>query len=451
MLNSIKVSLFVVFFLQIGIPQSGNSFGLTESSHQTFLGIASNYFRKDVLEFTLLEEIELVVVDKLVHSKGYIIQNQWNNVVVISLIVLVIVFIIISLVVLYIYNQKRKLTIILQEQNEEITAQNEEIKAQNEEIETQRENLLQLNEQLVKQNEIIKNNLQEIELHRNSLANLAWELQEKAELVENQRDVLIQQKKHITDSIIYAERIQRALLLPNEGIREIFPDAYVFHKPKNIISGDFYWVSEIRGYKIFAVADCTGHGVPGGIMSMLGMAYLNDIINKEYITKSSDVLEELRNRIIQSLRQHGNDNVSNETHDGMDMAICALNTNTMELQYAGAFLPLYLFRNNGAIAKEPIIIREDRMPISRFIKSDPFKNNTIKVQKGDMIYLFSDGYSDQFSQDGGKFNISRFRKLLSSIHHLDASQQLNIISSTFDEWKGKNFQVDDVLVMGIRI
>ncbi len=348
---------------------------------------------------------------------------------------------------LYGYNQKRKHGNLLKEQNEEIRAQNEE-------IEVQRENLFQLNEELVQKNEVISRNLEEIEKHRNSLANLAWELQERADLIQRQRDALFNQKKEITDSIIYAERIQRALLLPNDNIKKIFSDGFVFHKPKNIISGDFYWISEIRGFKLFAVADCTGHGVPGGIMSMLGMAYLNDILNKEHITKSSDVLEEMRSRIIQSLRQNKNGNGNGneaESYDGMDMAMCALNTNTMELQYAGAYLPIYIFRKNEVKKAEPIVVKEDRMPVSQYIKTDPFSNHCIKVEPGDMVYLFSDGYSDQFSSDGNKFNISRFKSLLSSIYHLDGNQQHEIISKTFEEWKGDHFQVDDVLVMGLRI
>jgi serine phosphatase RsbU (regulator of sigma subunit) len=353
----------------------------------------------------------------------------------------------VMLATLYGYNQKRKHSNLLKEQNEEIRAQNEE-------IEVQRENLFQLNEELLQKNEVISRNLDEIEKHRNSLANLAWELQERAELIERQRDALFNQKKEITDSIIYAERIQRALLLPNENIKQIFPDGFVFHRPKNIISGDFYWISEIRGFKLFAVADCTGHGVPGGIMSMLGMAYLNDILNKEHITKSSDVLEEMRSRIIQSLRQNKNGNGNGncaESYDGMDMAMCALNTKTMELQYAGAYLPIYIFRKNEIGKAEPIVVKEDRMPVSQYIKTDPFSNHCIKVEQGDMVYLFSDGYSDQFSCEGNKFNISRFKSLLSSIHHLDGNQQHEIISKTFEEWKGDHFQVDDVLVMGLRI
>ncbi len=355
---------------------------------------------------------------------------------------------------LYGYNQKRKHSFLLQEQNEEIKTQNEEIKSQNEEIETQRENLFLLNEELLQKNEVISRNLEEIKKHRNSLANLAWELQERTEIIEKQRDELFHQKKGITDSIIYAERIQRALLPPIEDIKHIFSDAFVFHRPKNIISGDFYWVNEIRGFKLFAVADCTGHGVPGGIMSMLGMAFLNDILNKEYITKSSAVLEEMRDRIIHSLRQYKNDIIvegCSESYDGMDMAMCALNTKTMELQYSGAYLPIYIFKNNGNGSPNPIVVREDRMPVSQHIKTDPFFNHSITVEPGDMIYLFSDGYSDQFSHDGNKFNISRFRNLLSSIYHLEGEKQHEILANTFEEWKGDHFQVDDVLVMGIRI
>lgn len=347
-------------------------------------------------------------------------------------------------IALYSYNQKRKHNFLLQEQKEEITVQNEEIMAQ-------RENLYDLNEVLVQKNEVISGSLEENERQRNSLANLAWELQEKAELIEKQWDILYLQKQEITDSIVYAQRIQNAILPTDEILREVFPDSFVFYRPKNIISGDFYWVNNVRGYKIFALGDCTGHGVPGGIMSMLGIAYLSDIINKDHITKASDVLEEMRRQIIESLHQY-NRNDEAESYDGMDMAICALNTTTFELQFSGANLPIYIFKNGGLNNHEPIILREDRMPIAQFIKADPFRNYTVKVEPGDMIYMFTDGYSDQFGEKvGKKYNLSRFRALLSSIHHLDAKEQQEIISSTFDSWKGDTFQVDDVLVMGMRV
>lgn len=348
----------------------------------------------------------------------------------------------VMLISLYSYNQKRKHNFLLQEQKEEIIVQNEEIMAQ-------RESLYDLNEELTQKNEVISESLEENERQRNSLANLAWELQEKAELIEKQRDELFHQKKEITDSIVYAQRIQNAILPTAEMVKEVFPESFVFYKPKNIISGDFYWVSNIRGYKIFALGDCTGHGVPGGIMSMLGIAYLSDIINKDHITKASDVLEEMRRQIIESLHQYNRDDEA-ESYDGMDMAFCALNTQTMELQFSGANLPAYVFKKSSQ--NSPIILREDRMPVGQFIKADPYKNQVVKVEQGDMIYLFTDGYSDQFSEtEGRKYNFSRFRALLNSIHHLDANAQKEVITSTFDTWKGNHFQVDDVLVLGVRV
>ncbi|RPH31450.1 MAG: hypothetical protein EHM93_13615 [Bacteroidales bacterium] len=351
---------------------------------------------------------------------------------------------IIMIVALYSYNQKRKHNFLLQEQKEEITVQNEEIMAQ-------RESLYDLNEELVQKNDVISESLEENERQRNSLANLAWELQEKAEVIEKQMDLLTHQKKEITDSIIYAQRIQNAILPTSEMLKEVFADSFVFYRPKNIISGDFYWVNNVRGYKIFAIGDCTGHGVPGGIMSMLGIAYLGDIINKDHITKASDVLEEMRRQIIESLHQH-NRNDEAESYDGMDMAFCALNTVTMELQFAGANLPIYIFKNSSPGINEPIILRDDRMPIAQFVKVEPFNNHSIQVEHGDMIYMFTDGYADQFGEQvGKKYNLSRFRALLTSIHHLDAKKQEEIITSTFELWKGDNFQVDDVLVLGVRV
>jgi len=348
------------------------------------------------------------------------------------------------IIALYSIKQKKKHNLLLQEQKEEIQVQNEEIMAQ-------RENLYDLNEELVQKNEVISESLEENERQRNSLANLAWELQEKAEVIEKQRDELFHSKKEITDSIVYAERIQNAILPTPEMVREVFPESFIFYRPKNIISGDFYWVSNIRGYKIFAIGDCTGHGVPGGIMSMLGIAYLSDIINKDHITKAGDVLEEMRRQIIESLHQYKKSD-DDESYDGMDMAVCALNEATMELQFAGANLPIYIFKKGSPNDQDPIILREDRMPIAQFIKIEPFHNYTLQVEKGDMIYLFTDGYSDQFGGHAGKkYNLSKFRSLLASIHHLSAKEQEQAIISTFETWRGNMFQVDDVLVMGVRI
>lgn len=348
------------------------------------------------------------------------------------------------IIALYSIKQKKKHNLLLQEQKEEIQVQNEEIMAQ-------RESLYDLNEELVQKNEVISESLEENERQRNSLANLAWELQEKAELIEKQRDELFHSKKEITDSIVYAERIQNAILPTPEMVKEVFPESFVFYKPKNIISGDFYWVANIRGFKIFAIGDCTGHGVPGGIMSMLGIAYLSDIINKDHITKAGDVLEEMRRQIIESLHQYKKSD-DDESYDGMDMAFCALNTSTMELQFAGANLPIYIFKKGSPNDQDPIIMREDRMPIAQFIKIEPFHNYSFKVDEGDMIYLFTDGYSDQFGGHAGKkYNLSKFRSLLASIHHLSAMEQEAAIVSTFEEWRGNMFQVDDVLVMGVRI
>lgn len=346
------------------------------------------------------------------------------------------------------YNTKRKHTKLLEEQKEEILVQNEEILAQ-------KESLFEMNEELLQKNETISANLDKIEQQRDSLQKLTHKLQEKAQLIEKQRDILFRQKKELTDSIIYAERIQQACL-PTKGIlQDVFPDSFVFYRPKNIISGDFYLVNNVRGYKIFAIGDCTGHGVPGGLLSMLGIAYLNNIINKEHITTSSEVLEEMRRQIIQSLHQY-DWQAEAENNDGMDMAVCALNTNTMELQYSGANLPIYIFKkngnNNGGGHSKPIVLREDRMPISQYIKTQPFSNKSVKVERGDMVYMFTDGFTDQFGDnDGRKFNASRFRSLLSSIQHYDTASQHEIVARTFDSWKGEHPQIDDVLVMGIRI
>lgn len=272
-------------------------------------------------------------------------------------------------------------------------------------------------------------------------------LEEKNEKISQQRDFIFQQNKEITSSIEYAKRIQNALLPPQELIDAIIPDSFILFKPRDIVSGDFYWLNQKENKIISVTADCTGHGVPGAFMSMLGISFINEIINitKPEELRSNQVLDHLRELIITSLRQTGK---LGESRDGMDMTICIIDTEKKTLDFAGAYNPMYLVRNG-----ELIEAKADKMPIGIHVKTiEPFSNQIFQIEKGDIIYTCSDGYADQFGgPENNKFRRKNFKDLLLQIHTKDMNQQKEILDKTLMDWMEGFEQVDDILVCGIRI
>lgn len=282
-------------------------------------------------------------------------------------------------------------------------------------------------------------------------------LEEKNHILQEQKDKIEAQNKDITDSIKYAQRIQQALLPPDEFLQKQLPEYFVFFRPRDIVSGDFYWATENYDNFVFTAADCTGHGVPGAFMSMLGISFLNEIVNK-YDPESGEVmrahiiLNHLRNAVKTSLRQTGSDD---EAKDGMDMALIVMDKARKTLQYAGAHNPLFIIRNG-----ELLQYKADKMPVGIFIREkESFTNHEIQLEKGDTVYMFSDGYVDQFGgENGKKFMISRLRNLLIKIHSLPLTEQRDILEKEFNEWvsytdkNGETYrQIDDVLVIGFRV
>ncbi len=268
------------------------------------------------------------------------------------------------------------------------------------------------------------------------------EIARQRDLAAAQRDQIAYQKKHITDSIEYARRIQTALM-PS---LELFSDRlehFVLYKPLAIVSGDFYWVSSREDKEIIIVADCTGHGVPGAFMSMLGVTLLNEIVNGKNILMPDQIIENLRQGVIRSLNQDEN---IESVKDGMDIAVCTVDLKNGLLWYAGANNPLYLIRGN-----ELRHYRPDKMPASIYYKMQPFTLHRIDLQKGDAFYIFSDGYADQM---GGlqqkKFMSVRLKETLMSITGLPMLRQGERLNQIFEEWKGNNPQIDDVTFAGIR-
>ena len=262
--------------------------------------------------------------------------------------------------------------------------------------------------------------------------------------LKKSHDEISQNLKLITYSLDYAEKIQEAVLPLPELLDDVFPECFFLYKPKDIVSGDFYWINRIKNFVFIAAADCTGHGVPGAFMSMLGITLLNEVVTKSSLDNPDQILNSLRQKIKSSLNQTGE---LMEQKDGMDIAFCMINTEDLHLQYAGAYNPLYIFRNN-----ELIEFKGDRQPIGIHIKETDFTNHQIDLQKGDAIYIFSDGYYDQFGGDKNKkFNVKRFKQLLKDINQKPMKEQHNILSNSFEDWKGDNEQIDDVLVIGMRI
>lgn len=254
--------------------------------------------------------------------------------------------------------------------------------------------------------------------------------------------------KHVTDSIKYAKRIQEAILPPDSLVKKLLPESFVLYKPKDIVSGDFYWIEEKNGKVMFSAVDCTGHGVPGAFMSIVGYNILKQAVINSNLTTPSLILDLLNEGVSETLH-HGHEHEEGQAKDGMDISFCTIDFNTMELQYAGAYNPLYIVRNGQLLQT-----KADKFPIGFFLGDEKkkFTNHTIQLQKGDMVYIFSDGYADQFGGPfGRKFMAIPFRVLLMDITKHPVEKQKDILNKTIEEWRGNLDQVDDILVIGVKI
>lgn len=271
------------------------------------------------------------------------------------------------------------------------------------------------------------------------------EIEAQLDLATLQRDTITNQNELILDSIRYAERIQAAILPPVQVLKEHLSDYFILFKPRDIVSGDYFWAREKDDKLMVAVADCTGHGVPGGFLSMLGISSMNEIVNRSKILNPGKILEQLREVVITSLHQTG---TRDEAQDGIEIALCVIDLKKQSMEYSGANRPLYLVRN-GVVEH----IRPDRMPIGIY-EQEPlaFTRHSIKLQKGDSIYLFSDGYVDQLGGPLRKtFRVINFRKLLLEIQDRPMEKQKTILIEKLAAWQGDVEQIDDVLVMGLRL
>lgn len=293
------------------------------------------------------------------------------------------------------------------------------------------------------QKERIAQQKEEIESQRD-------EVFEQNKLIHSQKEKVEQQNKDIISSIQYAQRIQLALMPSLEKINSYFNNNFVLYKPKDIISGDFFWTKKIENENynitIVAVADCTGHGVPGALMSMLGIAFLNEIVLKKEVKTANQILDKLRDKVIESLQSQSNGMVTN---DGMDIGLALIDHNTNELHFTGANRPLYLVRN-----KTLTVLNGDKMPIGKhgFIDSIiPFSNHTFNITPGDSIYLFSDGYADQFGgPKNKKYKRQRLKELILGIQDHTMLDQKEILETEHKKWRNTNRQTDDILILGIK-
>ncbi|MEW6469217.1 MAG: two-component regulator propeller domain-containing protein [Bacteroidota bacterium] len=257
---------------------------------------------------------------------------------------------------------------------------------------------------------------------------------------------LAERNKDITDSIRYAKRIQEAILPPAKTVRQHLPESFILYKPKDIVSGDFYWVREKDGYAMVAAVDCTGHGVPGAFMSIVGYNLLNKAVDELGKMDAAEILNRVNKGLSETLKQTSEDE---SVKDGMDVSLCLIDFKAQQMLYAGAYNPLYLVRNKALQE-----IEGDNIAIGAYSedKTKVYTNHKVLLEKGDMIYLFSDGFADQFGgPDGKKFKYNNFKALLLEASPLPMEEQKMLLNGRFESWKGSLEQVDDIMVIGIRV
>ena len=284
------------------------------------------------------------------------------------------------------------------------------------------------------------------------------ELKKANDEISKQKEEIEEIHKEITDSINYAQKIQEAVLPSEQLLTELLSDHFVLFKPKDKVSGDFYWWTNINNQTVITAADCTGHGVPGAFMSMLGVSSLREIVIKEQITNPSEILSRLRTQIIKTLKQTGE---SGTQKDGMDMAIISVNHETNTVQFSGANNPLYIITNDARTLSGFQNLtgfdgfyefKPDKMPIAIYEKMNDFRTHEIQLQKGDQLYMFSDGYADQFGgPKNKKFKYKPFKRLLLENASKPMSEQKEILNLAFEQWRGAEEQIDDVVVLGAKV
>ncbi len=335
------------------------------------------------------------------------------------------------------------------------SAGNEQLETEKKKLEEKNRKLFQMNETVYKKKKKVDEENQKLLLEKEKLEADKKKVDEKVKKLWSQSTAIHKEKerineikieierkhKEVTDSINYAKRIQVAILKGEEHVSKHLPEHFVLFKPRDVVSGDFYWAYEKENEWYIAAIDCTGHGVPGAFLTMLGSAFLNEICSVPDILSPGEVLNRLRDKIIKELSSQG------EVKDGMDLSFCKINLATKEMQWAGANNPLWYFQNG-----EMKSITADKQPIGIYDLMKPFSTHTIQLAIGDTIYLFTDGYADQF---GGpkekKFKYKPLQEALINMTALSMEEQKQKLNDIFEEWKGPFEQTDDVCIIGIRL
>ncbi|MFO8235102.1 MAG: SpoIIE family protein phosphatase [Bacteroidales bacterium] len=297
----------------------------------------------------------------------------------------------------------------------------------------------------------LKKAYNDIQMANKSIQQKAEEITAQTEQIHKNMENLETFQKDYTDSLIYAQKIQKALIENNIYLKDYFNDFFIYFRPKGFVTGDFYWVSKVEGKLILAVADCTGHGVPGAFMTILGYSLLNEIVNKEGITEPDEILDELRANIIENLHQEGK---MYEQKDGMDVAVLQLDSKANKIKFSGANNSLCYVPNHKNIEEKKIFeFKGDRMPASFHYKMRNFSLLEFNISKGDRFYMYTDGYIDQFGgETGKKFKSVTFRRLLLKNHLLPMFEQKEHLERTFNDWLRDVYeQIDDVTVVGLEV
>lgn len=332
------------------------------------------------------------------------------------------------------------LRVELEEKNKQMWAMSEMVYKEKKKIEEQFKEIVEEKQRLEEQK---KENDEKVKLLWDQSTAIHYE-KDRIDKLKNQ---LEHRHKEIIDSVLYAKRIQQAILPSLEYVLNVLPESFIFFKPRNIVSGDFFWVNKPDDDSVlFAAVDCTGHGVPGAFMSIMGYHLLERVVTEQKINQPAEVLNELTNGVVKSLKQTTE---LESVKDGMDIALCKIDYKNYVLQYAGAHNPLYLIRN-GVLTE----VKADRRSVGISVgnKVTQFTNHVLEIQKGDCLYLFSDGYVDQKGgPENVKFFYQPFKDLLLKIHTETMQTQLQILEKVITEWKGDKGQIDDMLVMGVRI
>jgi len=352
----------------------------------------------------------------------------------------------------------------IEEKNRKIWQMSEKVYKEKRKVDSENEELLIEKEKLEEEKRNFKEKNKKLWVQATSIH------KEKTRIDTLKREIEIKHQD-ITASIRYAKLIQDAILTPQEHLQTALPDHFILYKPRDIVSGDFYWAHQTDDNKVvFAACDCTGHGVPGAFMSMIGNAFLNEIVNDKGILKPSEILFEMRKEIIKSLKQK-----EAGQKDGMDMALCVLDKNSNKLEFAGANNPLWIVKKDSGVVEDErkpevegqsstpssvpdissqlVEIKPDKQPVAYLTEKQlPFTNHEVQLQKGDTIYIFSDGYQDQFGgPHGKKFMARRLKQLLLDMQNESMAKQKEQLDKIIEEWIEGEEQIDDILVMGVRV